>query len=1346
MLMAIHRGVINKIVATTDLLYTTRKERQTNMSLYMVAKRSSGAFHIDSYDLRKVGLWLVAFVLILTTFAQIPVPSANASVALYGQESPNGIGSRSVIAGVANSYALDSVGNIFAPVFIGNYSFIRKFAADGSFVKDIRYTDLLAAHQASGYKRMTVDNNDDLYAFDESSKLQKFDNDGNYLGAIPGITISDAYIIFDHDNNFYVSHPSAHKIYKYNTSGTLLATLGSTSGSADGQFKTPRDIAIDSNNNLVVSDSGNNRIQILSSTGTFVRKFGQKNTGFLCPPQPSLDSVNGITLDNQDNIYVASQSSWCTTHVLKFDINGGYIGLQERGVRSSALRTGPDNTIYAIEPGANITTAISRYTTDGVKVGDTLISAPSTLTKPTDVAQDSSGNFYVVDYEHGRVMKYDSNFNYILSFGSKGTGDGQFDSAQAIAIDSNDNVYVGDYWLNKISKFTTDGTFVSKFGATGTGDGQFDRIRHISVRSDDTLAVLDGIVSGRVQILDSTGAFLSKLTPPSQVESFALRSDDSITILSANDTLRTYDKNGIYQNDQVSSTLYDSASSTLFYAQAIFYDKFNNLYGLGRDGTKPNYAPLSVARINLTNPALPKFKVVLSQPSYENYAPSMRMIFTASNQLLLADRNANHVHVYDPTVILDAAPAPTNLTVDSTSLASATISWTAPVSDGPILGYKIEYKPSKYGSWVDYGTVASTSTTLIGLLADTYEIRVSTLNEAGLSAPTQISGVAISGPYEFKEKITAQDDGWIHSIAFDSTGKRYESDYYNDRINVYSADGTFEMSIGSSGSDDGQLYSPEGLAISSDNKLYVSDSGNDRVSIFDLNGTYVSSFGEYGLGDGQMRNASTLAFDKNDNLYVVNQYRSIQKFTKAGVFIERVATDALEPTFITFDADNNMYVANDTYDSEHGIIKYNASGDRVMHFGSEGEENGQMYEVFGIVINPAGQIVINDLYNYRLQVFSADGTFITSYGRGYDNTGEYLMFDDPETIVQAANGDLYIPNGWSPYTQVLSYTGAFTPPSTTAPSAPQNVVANTAVPNELTVDWTTPVSDGGSAITSYLLEYKKTNDSTWTSISVAAPATIHTISPLDVGDYQVRITATNSIGASTATAPVSATVTPATPSTAPNINIPVTAPSSPLSPAVPSVATTTPKTPTTPADTNTQSRPENNQDNEPSPQPQSVQAVEESKPGQVLITWQPPATGNPSSYVIEYRDASIPASDTTTPWKQILQTTSNQHSATITLPAGEYTVRVAALVPGDTVSRVILGTATVKVAKAITESDGTSFTPVNAETTDNTVRNWIVACTALLAVAAFFIILIIWKKRRNKARATSMQLPPQHWS
>ena len=1320
------------------------------MGLRALGTYSIGSFSIDKYSLRRTGIWLMLLVLTITTFAQIPLPSASASVALYNQESANGIGSRSVIAGTTSSYALDSSGNIFAPVFIGNYSFIRKFAPDGSFVKDIRHTSLLAANQTAQYGRVTMDNNDILYAFDSSSNLQKFDNDGNSLGTVPGINYSNAYIIFDHDNNFYVSHPSAHKIYKYNTAGTLLATLGSTSGSANGQFATPKDIAIDSNNNLVVSDSGNYRVQILSSNGTFVRKFGQRNTGVTCPAQPSLDNVAGITLDDQDNIYVAAQSPWCSTHILTFDINGNYLGLQERGVRSSSLSSGPGNTIYAIEPGANITTAISRYTTAGAKIGSTLISDPSTLTKPTDVAQDSNGNFYVVDYQHGRVMKYDSNFNYLLSFGSKGTADGQFDSAQGIAIDSNDNVYVADYWLNRISKFTTSGTFVSKFGTTGTADGQMTRIRHISVRSDDSLVILDGITAGRVQIFQPNGTFISKLSPPSQVKSFALKSDDSIRVLLANDTLRSYDASGVYRNDQVSSTLYNSATSTLFYTHAIFYDKFDNLYGLGRDGTKPNYAPLSAARINLTNPDLPKFTIVLPQPSYENYAPDMRMIFTDANQLLLADRNANYVRSFNPTVILDVANAPTNLTLNSTAPASAAISWTAPVSSGPITGYKVEYRPAKHGAWVAHETVSGTSATLTGLLADTYDIRVSTLNEAGLGEPTQISNIAVSDTYQFKQQYTTHEQGLVHGIAFDAAGKRYESDYTNDRINVFSTDGTYERSIGSPGSGDGEMYSPQQLVINSEGTLYVADLGNDRISMFELDGTYIGSFGSFGNGDGQMNYQYEIHVDAQDNLYVVNRFSSIQKYNKSGVFLNRIATDIAEPTSIAFDSTGNTYVASGSYDEDHGIVKYDAAGNRLMKFGSMGEEDGQMYEIYGMAVNPAGHLVINDPYNYRLQTFTSEGVFIQKYGRGYGDTGEYLTFDEPENITQTSNGDIYIPNGWSPYVQVLSYAGAVTPPSNTTPSTPQNVTVDTSIPNQATVHWAAPVSDGGSTITSYQIEYKKLTDMAWTSVVVTSSATTHIISALDAAEYQIKVTAVNTIGASVATAPITATVITATspplptspaptpPASNNNNPTPATPPPSPSSTRS-NPAQKTPVKPQAPQSVAIQA-----EDNKPAPSTphsQPVTAVEESSPGRVLISWRSPTDSNPSGYVIEYRDASISESDTTTPWKKAYQATSNQHSATISLPPGEYAVRVAALMPGDTGSRVILGATTVKIAKTTTESDGSNFT----EVTDNTLRNWILACIALLTIVAFFVAIIIWKRRRKKAQ-TNIQLPPQYWS
>ena len=65
--------------------------------------------------------------------------------------------------------------------------------------------------------------------------------------------------------------------------------------------------------------------------------------------------------------------------------------------------------------------------------------------QPTDVAWDSQGNIYITDgYVNSRVAKYDSNGDWVMSWGEPGTGPGQFRLPHAIAIDENDNIYVGD--------------------------------------------------------------------------------------------------------------------------------------------------------------------------------------------------------------------------------------------------------------------------------------------------------------------------------------------------------------------------------------------------------------------------------------------------------------------------------------------------------------------------------------------------------------------------------------------------------------------------------------------------------------------------------------------------------------------------------------------------------------------------------------------------------------------------------------------------------------------------------------------------------------------------------------
>jgi 6-bladed beta-propeller len=56
--------------------------------------------------------------------------------------------------------------------------------------------------------------------------------------------------------------------------------------------------------------------------------------------------------------------------------------------------------------------------------------------------------------KHPRVLKFDSNGNFITKFGSYGTEPDQFIDPEHLAIDNEDDVYVSDRSNNKILVFS----------------------------------------------------------------------------------------------------------------------------------------------------------------------------------------------------------------------------------------------------------------------------------------------------------------------------------------------------------------------------------------------------------------------------------------------------------------------------------------------------------------------------------------------------------------------------------------------------------------------------------------------------------------------------------------------------------------------------------------------------------------------------------------------------------------------------------------------------------------------------------------------------------------------------
>ncbi len=96
---------------------------------------------------------------------------------------------------------------------------------------------------------------------------------------------------------------------------------------------------------------------------------------------------------------------------------------------------------------------------------------------PAGVAVAFTGNVYVTEdgayYENYRVQYFTSSGSYLGKWGSKGTGNGQFNGPLGVAVAPNGNVCVADRQNHRIQYFTPTGSFLEKWGSYGTGNGQF---------------------------------------------------------------------------------------------------------------------------------------------------------------------------------------------------------------------------------------------------------------------------------------------------------------------------------------------------------------------------------------------------------------------------------------------------------------------------------------------------------------------------------------------------------------------------------------------------------------------------------------------------------------------------------------------------------------------------------------------------------------------------------------------------------------------------------------------------------------------------------------------------------
>ena len=121
---------------------------------------------------------------------------------------------------------------------------------------------------------------------------------------------------------------------------------------------------------------------------------------------------------------------------------------------------------------------------------------------PWGVAVNQRGEIIVGERGAYCVSIFSATGEKVLSFGSQGSGHGQFKSICGVALDDDGNIFVVDSRDYCIQKFTPDGQFITAVGREGSKHLEFDRPRGIAIHPLNKKLYITDYYNYRLQILN----------------------------------------------------------------------------------------------------------------------------------------------------------------------------------------------------------------------------------------------------------------------------------------------------------------------------------------------------------------------------------------------------------------------------------------------------------------------------------------------------------------------------------------------------------------------------------------------------------------------------------------------------------------------------------------------------------------------------------------------------------------------------------------------------------------------------------------------------------------------------
>jgi DNA-binding beta-propeller fold protein YncE len=205
-----------------------------------------------------------------------------------------------------------------------------------------------------------------------------------------------------------------------------------------------------------------------------------------------------------------------------------------------------------------------------------------------------------------------------------------------------------------------------------------------------------------------------------------------------------------------------------------------------------------------------------------------------------------------------------------------------------------------------------------------------------------------------------------------------------------------------------QLLAPYGMAVNSKGELFVADQKVGAVFVFNTE-TKDATLIANGR-DASFAWVNGLAFDDDDRLFVTDgKMKRVLIFDKNHKVVDQIREGIIDPVGVAVDTENRQLYVVDTQADQ--VVVYDADTlkekRRIGTGGKKHELNtpGNFSLPSFVALDKDNNVYVTDTMNYRVEIFDADGNFISQFGKHCDGPG---CFSHPKGIAVDTDGHIWV--------------------------------------------------------------------------------------------------------------------------------------------------------------------------------------------------------------------------------------------------------------------------------------------------------------------------------------------------